>query len=278
MKILANSFLLLLFFVPLLSSQAQSQQTTIDSLTRVIKKQQTAQQQLTQNNRFLKKKLDQSQDRKDSVQKLLNFARYREGRYRTELRSLKKLLEKVESNLDSLQRAYNEIFSLGGSTLADYRKHIESLTTQRNSLASQNQVLQAKLNRLEKADNHTVALFVLEIRVIPSVFHQNRVHATYEARNANQLQVQFKLSRSPAFNDKIVVKLFDGFNQEIPLSKNYQKQLIIHRFANQKLVVEPDTDTKQKFTRGNYSIRLFLTNPQQGIQNQAIGIAEFSLR
>ncbi len=276
MKILANSFLLLLFFVTLLSSQAQSQQTTIDSLKQALKKQQTVNQQLVEIKFSLEDKLNMVEDQRDSVQKLLNNTRYRESRYRAEATRLLKLLHNHEDKLDSLQKVYDENAVGGAYTRAEYRKQIEQLTHERNNLASQNQILQVAISKL-KDDNQKI-LIVESSKVIPGEIRRNQFSPSVRARRTDRLQVQFKLTRAPSPEENIVIKLFDATNQEIPLKSSYHNHIGKSTPTNQQFIVEPDVDTMPKFYRGNYSIRLFLTNVNQGITNQSIGIAEFSLR
>ncbi|HAS40989.1 MAG TPA: hypothetical protein DCS93_10935 [Microscillaceae bacterium] len=224
----------------------------------------------------LEDKLNAAEDQRDSVQKLLNNSRYRERRYRLEASRLKKLLEDSEDKVDSLQKAYDEIAAGSGSTLAEYRKQIEQLTTERNSLASQNQSLQAELSKTKNDSQN--ALFALSVRAVPGEVRRNQFSPSTRARRTDRVQVQFKLTRAPSPEENIVVKLFDATNKEIPLKPSYRNNIGKPTPTNQQLIVEPDVDAKRKFSRGNYSIRLFLTNVNQGINNQSIGIAEFSLR
>lgn len=224
----------------------------------------------------LEDKLNKVEDKRDSVQKLLNNSRYRERRYRVEAGRLKKLLEDAQDKVDSLQKAYDEISAGSGSTLAEYRKQIEQLTTERNSLASQNQTLQAEMSKLKNDSQN--ALFALTVRAIPGELRRSRFSASTKARNTDRVQVSFQLTRAPAANENIVIKLFDATNKEVPLKPAYRNNIGKPTPTNQQIIVEPDSDARRKFSRGNYSIRLFLTNVDQGINNQSIGIAEFSLR
>ncbi|OJJ18702.1 hypothetical protein BKI52_24160 [marine bacterium AO1-C] len=224
----------------------------------------------------LEDKLNAAEDQRDSVQKLLNNSRYRERRYRLEAARLKKLLEDSEDKVDSLQKAYDEIAAGSGSTLAEYRKQIEQLTTERNSLASQNQSLQAEISKLK--DDNKNPLFAESLRVIPGEIQRGRFSPSTRARRTDRLQVQFKLTRASSPEENIVIKLFDATNKEIPLKPSYRNNIGKPTPTNQQFIVEPDVDAKRKFSRGNYSIRMFLTNVNQGINNQSIGIAEFSLR
>lgn len=224
----------------------------------------------------LEDKLGNAEDQRDSLQKLLNNSRYRERRYRVEAGRLKKLLENSQDKVDSLQKAYDEISAGSGSTLAEYRKQIEQLTTERNSLASQNQSLQAELSKVK--DDNQNALFALTVRAVPGEIRRNRFSPSTRARRTDRVQISFQLSRAAAPNENIMLKLFDATNKEIPLKPSYRNNIGKPTPTNQQLIVEPDVDAKRKFSRGNYSIRLFLTNVNQGINNQSIGIAEFSLR
>ncbi len=224
----------------------------------------------------LEDKLNAAEDQRDSVQKLLTNSRYRERRYRLEAARLKKLLEDSEDKVDSLQKAYDEIAAGSGSTLAEYRKQIEQLTTERNSLASQNQSLQAEISKLK--DDNKNPLFAESLRVIPGEIQRSKFSPSTRARRTDRLQVQFRLTRAPSAEENIVIKLFDATNKEIPLKPSYRNNIGKPTPTNQQFIVEPDVDAKRKFSRGNYSIRMFLTNVNQGITNQSIGIAEFSLR
>lgn len=236
----------------------------------------------TENEELVKKKfqledqLNKAEDRRDSVQKLLNNSRYRERRYRVEAGRLKKLYENAQDKADSLQKLYDEISAGSGSTLTEYRKQIEQLTTERNGLASQNQTMQAELSKLKNDTKN--ALFALTVRAIPGELRRSKFSPSTKAKNTDRVQLSFQLTRAPAANENIMVKLFDATNKEIPLKPTYRNNIGKPTPTNQQLVVEPDSDARRKFSRGNYSIRLFLTNVDQGINNQSIGIAEFSLR
>ena len=216
------------------------------------------------------------EDQRDSLQKLLNNTRYRERRYRKEAIRLHRLLENSEGKIDSLQKAYNEIAAGSGSLLAEYRKQIEQLTTERNSLASDNQRLQRELAKSNKSNQ--IALFSLEVQVVPGRLSQGRFQTTTHARETDRIQVTFILTRAPSTDEKIIVKLLDVTNREVPLINNYQAQLGKPTPTNQMIIIEPAISTPRKLSRGNYYIRLFLTNKKQGIINQSIGIAKFSLR
>ena len=152
----------------------------------------------------------------------------------------------------------------------------DTSVTERNSLASQTQSLQTELSKLKNDSQN--ALFALNVRAVPGKVRRSRFSPSNRARRTDRVQIQFKLTRAPSAEETIVVKLFDATNKEIPLKPSYRNNIGKPSPTNQQLIVEPDVDAKRKFSRGNYSIRLFLTNVNQGINNQSIGIAEFSLR
>ncbi|OJJ18703.1 hypothetical protein BKI52_24165 [marine bacterium AO1-C] len=222
----------------------------------------------------LEDKLWATENQLDSVQKLLNNARYRERRYRTEAARLKNLLEGFESKVDSLQKAYDEIAVSSGATLAEYRKQIEQLTTERNNLA--NKVQHSSKQSVKPAKENGMALFAVNIQATSGKIYQGRFKTITRALLADRIRVIFTLTRAPSSNEKIVIKLFDSSNQEIALINDYQNKSG-SLTATQQLIIKPAIDAPQKFSRGNYSIRLFLSNTKQGIQNQPIGIGEFSL-
>lgn len=223
----------------------------------------------------LEDKLNRAEDQRDSVQKLLNNSRYRERRYRIEATRLKKILENSEDKLDSLQKAYNEIASASGTTLAEYRKQVIQLTNERNNLASENQWLQARLARLDT--NSKDPLFALTMKATPGQIKRNQFSPQFRSRNVDRVLVSFRLTRVPNIQEQLMIKLFDGTNFEIPLKPaSYQKGK-----ANtmiQSFIIEPDIITPRKFILGRYAVRLFFTDLKKGITQQSIGIAEFTLR
>lgn len=225
----------------------------------------------------LEDKLGSTEDQRDSVQMLLNNSHYRERRYRTEALRLKKILENSEDKVDSLQKAYDEIAIGSGATLAEYRKQIILLTKERNSLANKNQSLQTKLSKLKQINRN--GLLALNVKAYPGKIRRNRFAAQSRARNVDRIWVEFKLTRAPKISPKeqITVKLFDGTNYEIPL-KPYKDKLGKPKPTSQNLIVEPNFAERQKLSRGVYSIRLYLTIAEKGIYNQNIGRVEFTLR
>ena len=227
----------------------------------------------TNNHKLLKNKVLKEQvwavaDQRDSLQKLLNNSRYRERRYRSEAFRLKKMYEDTQDKADSLQKLYDEISAGSGATLGEYRKQIEQLTIERNGLASQNQALQAELAELKEP----AVLFALVMYAVSGKAGNGSFFPTINAQNTDRMRVSFQLTHPLRVSENLVIKLFDANEKEIPLKKAYRRYLSLA--INQKLIVE----FQRKLLRGNYYVRLFLTDVNVGVSNRQIGISEFSLR
>lgn len=272
------TILLFFFLAPLVQAQRPNNlKQQVDSLRELTKAIEDSLWVYRSRNEILLNAKFTLEDQRDSVQMLLNNSRYRGHRYRIEALRLKKILESSVDRVDSLQKAYDEIAIGSGATLAEYRKQIILLTKERNSLASKNQSLQTKLSRLKQVNRN--GLLALNIKAYPGKIRRNRFAAQSRAHNVDRIWVEFKLTRAPKISPKeqIIIKLFDGTNYEIPL-KPYRDKLGKPKPTSQHLIVEPNITERQKLSRGVYSIRLYLTIAEKGIYNQEIGRAEFTLR
>ncbi|HAS40991.1 MAG TPA: hypothetical protein DCS93_10945 [Microscillaceae bacterium] len=212
-------------------------------------------------------------DQRDSLIVSLNDSRYREHSLRMEAIRLSQLLEHSKYRLDSLQNAIATKLDI--FILREYRRQMEQVTTERNNLANQNQQLMARLAQSAKGDQ---SLFAFKMSVVPGQIHNNRFSPSIKARNTDRLQISFLLTRALSAEENIVIKLFDATNNEIPLIADYRSQLGKPTPTNQQIIIKPATNNLRKFIRGNYSVRLYLTILDEDINNQSIGIAEFSLR
>ncbi|HAS40992.1 MAG TPA: hypothetical protein DCS93_10950 [Microscillaceae bacterium] len=240
---------LLVFILPNLS-QAQRHQTTTDSLRQELQRQRMINKKLIKAKILLEYKLENGRTpQDDSLQKLLDNVRQEVRIYRQEALRLKNLLESAYRMTDSLQRAY------------------DALPKQKPASPSTSKKL-----------NGSNALFAMTMRAIPGEILRNRFSPSTRARRTDRVQVVFKLTRAPLPGEKLTIRLFDDSNTEILLFPDYHNKLGKPTPINQNLIIKPDINYFRRFARGNYSIRLFLTNTNQGIHNQAIGITEFSLR
>lgn len=227
-------------------------------------------------NKLLMEQTFNAERRQDSLQVLLSNVRYRERFYQETASRLKGLYKNSRHEADSLQRVYNELSSKAGSTLTQYKKQVKKLTAERNELIRGVRLLQEELGKPKNTRNG--AVFALTVRAVPGELRRKRFSASSRARNSDRIQISFLLNRIPAVDDIIAIKLFDATNRMIPLKPVYHNSFIRFATARWQFIVEPATDARRKFSRGNYSIRLFLINAAKEDVKQNIGIAEFSLR
>ncbi|WP_299461893.1 hypothetical protein [uncultured Microscilla sp.] len=214
---------------------------------------------------------EQTQLGKDSLQLLLNAARYREGRYRSECLRLKRLLEVTQDNVDSLQKAYDETSVLSGLTLAEYRKQIKQLVTERNILAQESITLQTKVNRFKKT---LPSLFPFDIRAVPGASRRERFSPVNRAKNIQLIQVTYRFTCPPEVSDTINIKVFDQSGKNLPV-KVYLSVPWSPTSRFERVILDV---TRIKWLPGRYTIKLYRHNHQKNMENQEVGLTMFIVR
>lgn len=152
----------------------------------------------------------------------------------------------------------------------DLKKQIEQLTQERDNLLKERKELISELIKVTDNNNNRIALFVTSISTSPKT--------TLKGNDIiiNKIAVNFTLSRLPQPQENLVIKLFDSKNKEIFLTPQYRNYLNNASIPTaQKIFIEPEN---YKFTKGSYSVYIYLTNVEKGIAENEIGRAEFILK
>jgi hypothetical protein len=268
-----------LFCVGMLSlSQAQTTQQLkkrIDSLKQVHNTQLAKQQKI--NKKLIADKIQleysqaQAQRGKDSIQTLLNGARYRERVYKKEATRLKNLVGNTQSKMDSLTKAYDEVSIANRSTLIEYRKVIVEVTKERNKLAAEKAALQDKLNQLQ---GNFPDLFPFDIRALPCEYRRERLSAVSKAKKIEAIQMRYRFTRPPQVSDTVNVKVYNATGK---LMATKVKLSTPWNTTQQEEYVLIDV-TNKGWLPGRYVVRLYWSNHQKNVANRAVGLAEFTLR
>ncbi|EAY24962.1 hypothetical protein [Microscilla marina] len=253
-------------------------QARLDSLKRVYRtkniqldKQKEINKKLITNKIKLEYAQEQTQLGKDSLQLLLNAARYRESRYRAECLRLKRLLEGAQDQADSLQKIYDEVMKKSQTLLTEYRRQIKQLVAERNTIAQENIVLQKEVNKFKKT---LPGLFPFDIRAVPGASRRERFSQVNRAKNIQLIQVTYRFTRPPEVNDTVTMKVFDQSGKHFPvkvhLSLPWNRS---SRFERAGLGV-----TGIKWLPGRYTIKLYRHNHQKNMANQEVGLTMFVVK
>jgi hypothetical protein len=262
--------------------------------------QQDSIQKLKYNNKLFSLKLDSLEDKsavleeeilqvreekdkllaqKDSIQKLLDFSRVNERNSQAKVAQLQKKLAELQGKLDGVQKKYDALLAQSGSTGEGYELRIRQLTDERNELASENQKLkQDLLAATGNADNRT-AIFTTKMSLTPGEVKKGKFSGSTKSQNTDRIEVNFKLSRAPKPTENLIFKVFDYTNKEINVKPKYRNELNAPADpTNQKVVLEFEAGYLDKRATGNYSVRLYLTDVNKGLENQEIGLATFTMK
>lgn len=231
---------------------------------------------LEQEVRDLEEVRDKFQAQKDSVERLLAYSRRNEGNSKAKIARLEAAFADLQSKYDSVSRKYQELMDGSGSSIAQLQAQIENLTQERNNLMKENNELKADIIKVTgNADNRT-ALFTTSFKAIPGRIQRGKFRDQARARKTDVIQTNFNLSRPPKPTENLDIKLFDAANKEIPLKPSYRNELTnASDPTKQSIKLEAES---YKFVRGPYSVRVYMTDVEKGVEQNEIGIAEFSLK
>lgn len=258
-----------------LAQTTQQLQTRIDSLKQVYGTQLAKQQKI--NKKLITDKIQleynqaQTQRGKDSIQALLNGARYRERLYRAEATRLKTLLDNTQDKMDSLTKAYDAVSTASKSTLVEYRKAIVDVTRERNKLAADNAALQNKLTQLQ---GNVPDLFPFDIRALPGEYRRKRFSAVSRAQKVQLIQVRYRFTRPPKVSDTLNIKVYDATGKLMPTKVKLSMPWSTTQQEEYALL----DVTNKGWVAGRYVVRLYWSNHQKNVANREVGLAEFILR
>lgn len=223
---------------------------------------------------------DRLKTSKDSIQRLLNYSRVNEKNSRTKVVQLQKQLKELQAKIADFERRYNELASNSGSNSEELERRIKDLTSERNSLAEENLRLKRELEVIKGTTENRTALFVVGgMRVTPGELKAGKFSASTRSQNTDRLEVRLKLSRAPKPTETLIFKVYDGTNKEVALKPNYRNELNAPvNPTEQRVMLEFSQGRLDRRASGKYSVRVFLTDVNQGLENQEIGMREFELK
>ncbi len=216
---------------------------------------------------------------RDSVQRLLTYARTREQNAQGKIAQLQKQLKDLQTKLNDVQSKYDDLLASSGTSSDALQRQVEQLTAERNSLAQENQRLQRELlTYAGNADNRT-AIFTTSMSAIPGEIKRDRFSPSKRSQNADRVQVSFTLSRPPRPTENLIFKVYNPQGQEITIKPRYRNELNAPEDpTNQQAILEFERGFLIRGAEGQFSVRLYLTDVNKGIENQEIGIAQFELK
>ncbi len=216
---------------------------------------------------------------RDSVARLLAYSRANERNARAKITQLQKQLKSLQSKLDQVQSQYDELLAQNTGNSEELQLQIEALTNERNALAEENQRLQRELLAATgNADNRT-AIFATSMAAVPGEVKRGKFSASRRSRNTDRVEVSFALSRPPQPTENLIFKVFNGKSQEIPIKPRYRNELNAPADpSRQKVTLEFEGGKLDRRADGIYTVRLYLTDVNKGLENQEIGISRFELK
>lgn len=216
---------------------------------------------------------------RDSVARLLAYSRANERNAVGKVAVLEKKLKELQTKLNSIQAQYDDLLANSGSAGAEYKQRLESLTAERDNLAKENQRLKQDLgNATTNADNRT-AIFANSMSAVPGELVKNKFSASTRSQNTDRAQVAFSLSRAPKPNETIIFKIFDATNKEVAIKPKYRNELNAPANpVNQRVILEFEKGKLDRSSSGRYSVRMYLTAIDKGIENQEIGVSSFEVK
>jgi chromosome segregation ATPase len=213
---------------------------------------------------------------RDSIARLLAYSRVNERNSQVKIAQLQKKLNELQTRLTDVQKRYDEALASAGTTDSELRRQVELLTAERNALAAENQKLQRDLQSATgNADNRT-AIFASKMRANPGELSKGKFSASKRSQNIDRVEVTFTLSRAPKPTESLIFKIYDRTNKEIAVKPKYRNELNSPANpTNQKVILEFESGKLGRKASGTYSVRLFMTDVNKGLENQEIGITQF---
>ncbi len=216
---------------------------------------------------------------RDSVARLLAYSRTNERNSQAKIAQLQKKLNDLQAKLTDVQKKYDEVMAMSNSTDAELKRQVQALTAERNALASENQRLQRELQSATgNADNRT-ALFSNKMAALPGEILRGKFSASTRSQNTDRVRVNFTLSRAPKPTESLIFKVFDSSSKEVAIKPVYRNELNAPANpTNQSVILEFENGKLDRRASGIYSVRLYMTDVNKGLENQEIGITQFELK
>lgn len=216
---------------------------------------------------------------KDSISQLLAYTRANERNAQAKIAQLQKQLNTLQGRLNEVQKKYDDLLANSGVSGEDFQKQIQQLTAERNALSQENQRLQRELLAATgNADNRT-AIFTTRMKAQPGELKKGKFSPSTRSQNTDRLEVTFALSRAPKPTENLIFKVFDSANKEVPINPRYRNEFNAPADpTNQKVILEFENGMLDRRASGTYSVRLYLTDVNKGLEDQEIGINQFELK
>lgn len=192
--------------------------------------------------------------------------------YREAAQQLKNLLDQSSPNLDSLEKHYVNLTQLKATPHDEEQKQIKALNSELAKLKGESFLRSLELSQARKA--HQNALFTLNIEATPGRIRRERFFSpAIRAHHVARVKLDLYFTRVFNQQDRVTFRLTDAANNEIPL------ETIQGPFNQPRLQVMliPKAD-QPVFFKGKYIVYVILNNSKEHIQNQTIGLTEFTLR
>mgnify|MGYP001035610803 CR=1 FL=1 len=192
--------------------------------------------------------------------------------YREAAQQLKNLLDQSSPKLDSLEKHYVSLTQLKTTSRDEDQKQIKALNSELAKLKGESFLRSLELSQARKA--HQNALFALNIEATPGRIRRERFFSpAIRAHHVARVKLDLYFTRVFNQQDRVTFRLIDAANNEIPL------EAIQGSFNQPRLQVMliPKAD-QQVFFKGKYIVYVILNNSKEHIQNQTIGLTEFTLR
>lgn len=210
----------------------------------------------------------------DSLESLLYMARSSANSSQQKIAQLQRELEQTKAQLADVQRKYDEVVALNNATLEEYRNQIDQLNLQISSLEEENRQLRQDVGKYEGNADNRKALFTTLVIATPGQIKRSRFSPTFKRRRVEQIEVQYRLSRSPQTGEDITIKLFDPSNNEVDAKVNEKNEASTDEVKKVR-VLEAVGD--YDYSEGSYTVRIFASNPDTGDTTE-IGSARFELK
>lgn len=268
-----------------LNAQVSKQNQQIDSLTKTSDGFVTQIGELVAQETYLNqavKELQVQKDRlifeRDSVQRLLSYSQSNNRKSQAEIARLRKRLSELQTQLQDIQQKYDDLLANSQATGTSNQAEIEALTAQRNQLSEENQRLRQQLAEASEAAENPI--FATTISAVPGeVNRKGQFSPSKRSQNMDRVEVAFTLSRPPKPTENLIFKVFDNVNNEIPIDPIYRNELNAPLDpANQKSRLVFEGGKLDRRAEGEYTVRLYLTDVNKGVENQEIGLARFEVK
>lgn len=269
-KIIYLSFLFLFLYYQGYNQNLQELKKENETLRVSIKKLEKLKNEIVEDLEYLEAISRLIKTQRDSLARLLAYSLQNERIYKAKNLRFQAMLEDLQGKFDSLSRKYQYLTDGNGNSIAELQGNIESLTRERNGLVKENQELKTELLKVKGNINESAALFVTSISATPKTIYRGSI------QEIDKIEIALTLNRSPKPQESLLIRLFDANYRDIVLRTSYRNDLYnAHGSSQLKIKIKPEN---YKFAIGNYSVYIYMTNVEKGIEDVEIGMTEFTLK